>query len=167
MIAPILLGELDHEAATTRRVFERLPDDAFSYKPTEKSGSLGWVAAHIAQMFEWGAATMKEDSIDVNPPGGSTYQPANAANRADLLAQFEKNVAAFRAAIEGASDAHFMQPWSLLNGGQVIFTMPRGACIRSMIMNHIIHHRGQLTVYMRLKGIPIPSIYGPSGDEAQ
>ncbi|MBS1876060.1 MAG: DinB family protein [Acidobacteria bacterium] len=165
MIAPILLAELDHEAATTRKVFERLPDNLFTYKPTEKSGTLGWTAAHIAQMLEWGAVTMKTESFDINPPGGPAYQPPKADSQAELLAMFEKNLAAFRAAIQGASDADFMAPWSLLSGGQVAFTMPRGACIRSMIMNHIVHHRGQLTVYMRLNGIPIPSIYGPSGDE--
>ncbi len=165
MIGQSLLAELDQEMATTRRIFERLPDEAFSFKPTEKSGSLGWTAAHIAQMLEWGAVTMQTDSIDVNPPGGSGYQPAQASGQADLLAQFEKGRDAFRAALANATDADFMKPWSLLNGGQTVFTMPRVACLRGMIMNHIIHHRGQITVYMRLKGIPIPSVYGPSGDE--
>ena len=164
-IAQSLLMEIDQEAANTRKALERLPDDKFSYKPHPKSGTMGWLAGHIGQMLEWGAMTMQTDSFDVNPPGGSDYKPANPANREELLKDFDRYRAAFRAAIAAGSDADFMKPWSLLSGGNVVFTMPRVAVIRGMILNHIVHHRGQLTVYMRMNDIPVPSIYGPSADE--
>jgi uncharacterized damage-inducible protein DinB len=113
----------------------------------------------------WAVPTIEETSLDIAPVGSAPYQPPAFASTEEIVAQFDKNVAAARAVIAGASDEHLMQPWSLLAGGKTIFTMPRAGVLRTMVMNHIIHHRGQLSVYLRLNEIPVPSIYGPSADE--
>ncbi len=105
------------------------------------------------------------DSLDVNPPGGEGYKPAEVKNRKELLALFDKNVASARAAIAGASDEQWMKPWTLLNAGNAVFTLPKVAVLRGFVMNHSIHHRAQLGVYLRLNDVPVPSIYGPSADE--
>jgi len=109
--------------------------------------------------------TLTTDKLDFAPVGGAPYVPFEPKSTADLVAFFEKNVTEARAALAKASDAEMMQDWTLLSGGHVIFTMPRIACVRGMLMNHVIHHRGQLSVYLRLNGIPVPAMYGPSADE--
>jgi uncharacterized damage-inducible protein DinB len=116
-------------------------------------------------MTGWAVDTMTKDSFDISPPGAPPYKEEPVATRKELLERFDKNAANARAAIAGATDDQFMASWSLLAGGQTIFSMPRIACVRGMIMNHIIHHRGQLTVYLRLNDVPVPAIYGPSADE--
>ena len=162
-IAQSILPEFDQEMANTRKVLERVPEDKFSYKPDPKSMTMGRLAAHVAEMPTWGSMTMRMDSLDLAGP----FTPFTPSNRAELLAGFDKNISDVRAAIAAASDEAFMQPWSLKRGDQVLFTMPRTAVIRSMVMNHIIHHRAQLTVYLRLNGVPVPGMYGPSADEQQ
>jgi uncharacterized damage-inducible protein DinB len=164
-IADALLPEFDQEAASTRKVLERVPTDKFKYKPHEKSFDMGSLAVHIATMISWGATTLKEDSFDVAPEGREPYRDPIATDTAALVASFDKNAADFRAALAAADNDSLMKPWSLLAGGKPIFTMPRVAVIRGMIFNHIIHHRGQLTVYLRMNDIPLPAIYGPSADE--
>ena len=166
-IAQMMLPEFDKEMDNTRRVLERVPDDQWNWKPHEKSGTVGWLASHIANMAGWMAATINTDQVDVAPPDGPAYEPPKIENGKDLLAEFEKNVGEARAALVGASDERLLKDWSLLGGGKPIFTMPRAACIRGMVMNHIIHHRAQLLVYFRLLGVPVPGLYGPSADEAQ
>jgi uncharacterized damage-inducible protein DinB len=111
--------------------------------------------------------TLNTENFDYAPVGGSGYQPPKLENRQQILAEFDKNVAEARAAIAKASDADLMKDWSLLAGGKTIFAMPRVACLRGMVFNHIIHHRGQLTMYYRVLGIPVPGLYGPSADETQ
>jgi uncharacterized damage-inducible protein DinB len=165
MIGSSLLSELEQENASTRKTLERVPDDKFGWKPHEKSYTMGALASHLAAIPGWGAMTIQTESLDINPPGGPGLTPPVATNREELLALFDKSVGEFRATLERADDAAFMRPWSLLNGGQVMFTMPRVAVIRGMIMNHIIHHRAQLGVYLRLNDLPVPSVYGPSADE--
>ncbi len=160
-----LLPEFDNEMANTRKTLQRVPDDKFDWKPDEKSGTMGWLATHIANLPMWATVTLAQDSLDMNPPSGERFQLPKASNREELLALFDKNAADTRAAIESATDEQFLQPWSLLNGGQTIFTMPKVAVVRTFVMNHIIHHRGQLTVYFRLNGVPVPALYGPSADE--
>jgi uncharacterized damage-inducible protein DinB len=164
-IAQSLIPEFDHEMATTRKCLERIPADKFDYKPHAKSGTMGWLAGHIGEMLNWGVATLTADSYDMNPPGGPPYQPAVHTTNEALLAAFDTHRDACRAAILGCPDADMMNPWSLLSGGQAVMTMPRIAVLRGVILNHIIHHRGQLTVYMRENDIPVPSIYGPSADD--
>jgi uncharacterized damage-inducible protein DinB len=164
-ISAALLPEFDHEMATTRRTLERVPEDKFDWAPHPKSMKLGQLASHLADMPSWGAVGLKQDSLDLAPPGAPPYQPFQAASRAQVLERFDKNVAAARTAIADTGDPEYMKPWSLLRGGQTLLTMPKVGVIRSFVMNHIIHHRGQLSVYLRLNNVPVPSIYGPSADE--
>ena len=160
-----ILPEFDHEMANTRKVLERVPDHRFDWKPHQKSWNMGALATHVATIPSWTTYTIDRDSLDIAPPGEPAYQSPVAASQKELLELFDKHVAAARAAIAGASDDHLMKPWSLLAGGQILFTMPRAAVIRSMVMNHGIHHRGQLCIYLRLNDIPMPGMYGPSADE--
>jgi uncharacterized damage-inducible protein DinB len=160
-----LIGEFDYEMANTRKTLERVPDAKFDWKPHAKSFSLGALAGHIAFIPFWARDTIQKPDFDVNPVGGHVAQPPPLKTRADVLAFFDQGVAAARAALQGASDEALMAPWSLLSGGKAIFTMPRVAVLRSMIMNHLVHHRGQLTVYLRMNDLPVPALYGPSADE--
>jgi uncharacterized damage-inducible protein DinB len=160
-IVDALLPEFDHEMTTTRKLLERVPEEKFDWKPHVKSSSLGDLATHIANIANWGEVTLNRSEIDL--AGGGRAQ--RATSRADLLATFDKNVAATRAALAAKSDPEFMAPWSLKNGTQTFFTMPKAAVWRSFVMNHIIHHRAQLSVYLRLHDVPLPSMYGPSADE--
>jgi len=165
-IAQSLLPEFDQEMQNTRKVLERVPDEKWNWKPHEKSGTLGWLASHIATMPEWLSVTLTTEELDYAPVGGPAYEPPKIENRGQLLMVFDKKVAESRAALAAASDAALAKEWTLLAGGQKVFSMPRFACIRSMILNHLIHHRGQLTVYFRLLGVAVPGLYGPSADEA-
>jgi uncharacterized damage-inducible protein DinB len=165
-ISDALLPEFDQEVATTRKCLARIPDDKFSYKPHPKSFDMGSLAMHIATMLEWGVLTLQSESFDYAPVGGEPYVPPVAKTNAELLAMYDKNAAGFRAALAAADNEAMMTPWSLLGGGKTMFTMPRVAVVRGMIFNHIVHHRGQLSVYLRLCDIPVPAIYGPSADEA-
>ena len=160
-----LLPEFDHEMANTRKTLERIPDDKLGWKPHEKSMTLGRLAGHIAELPGWGAITVNQDSIDVAPVGAPPQTGVTAKSRQEALDMFDAKVAEARAAIAGASDEQLMQPWSLLMGGKSVFTMPKVAVLRGFVMNHTIHHRAQLGVYLRLNDIPVPSIYGPSADE--
>jgi uncharacterized damage-inducible protein DinB len=162
-IIDALLPEFDQEMATTRRVLERVADDRLGWKPHEKSWSMGQLASHIANMIGWADVTMNATEFDVM---SVTPEQANqtAKSRTELLSWFDANVVKARAALT-KSDAEYFVPWSLKAGAKVQFTMPRAACVRSFVMNHVIHHRGQLSVYLRLNNIPVPSIYGPSAEE--
>ncbi len=160
-IAQSMLPEFEHEMANTRKALERVPEDKLEWKPDPKSMSLGKLASHVAEMVGWGAMTLQTDSLDLSPD----MKPFVASSRKELLEQFDKNVVDTRAALEKTSDADMMKTWSLTMGGSPFLSMPKVAVFRSMIMNHIIHHRAQLTVYYRLNGVPVPALYGPSADE--
>lgn len=164
-ISESILPEFDQEMGNTRKVLERVPFDKFSWKPHPKSSSFGALATHIATMAEWGKLTMEQDSYDYAPPGAPPYQAPTFTSNKQLLDAFDKGVAEARAAIAAADDNKFFTPWSLMAGGQTIMTMPRIAVIRSFVMNHTIHHRAQLGVYLRLNDIPVPGMYGPTADE--
>jgi uncharacterized damage-inducible protein DinB len=164
-ISESILPEFDQEMANTRKTLERVPDEKLGWKPHPKSGTMGWLANHVATMVGWSVETMTTDSFDVNPPGGSPVQMPQTNSRKELLEVFDGGVSKARAAIAAASDEQMMQPWSLLAGGKPMFTMPRIAVLRTFVMNHTIHHRAQLGVYLRLNDIPVPSVYGPSADE--
>ena len=125
----------------------------------------GRLAGHIAEIPGWIVETLEKSELDLQPPGAPPYTPPAINSTADLLAALDKNVTAARASIAKATDEQMMAPWSLLKGGQKIMTLPRIAVLRGFVFSHLIHHRGQLSVYMRLNGIPVPSIYGPSADE--
>ena len=160
-ISASLLPEFDHEMATARTCIERVPEDKFSFKPHEKSMTAGRLASHIAEMPNWATMGITQDSLDL----ATGYKPYEATSRADLLAAFDKAVGGARAAIAGASDETFFSNWSLKNGDKTLMTMPKIAVVRSFVLNHVIHHRGQLSVYLRELNVPVPSIYGPSADE--
>lgn len=156
-----LLPEFDHEMATTRKVLERVPEDHFEWKPHTRSFSLGALAAHVASIAMWGEMTLNRPDVDI---GGA--QPSQVIpSKADLLATFDKNAAGTRAALAAKTDAQFAEPWALKRDGRTIFSMPKAAVWRSFVLNHLVHHRGQLSVYLRMLDVPVPSIYGPSADE--
>ncbi|HTV58382.1 MAG TPA: DinB family protein [Verrucomicrobiae bacterium] len=164
-IRDAILPEFDNEMAGTRKTLERVPEDKPDWKPHDKSMKLGRLAAHLAELPTWASLSLAQDSLDIAPPGAAPRDPAVMTSRRELLDAFDKNVASARAAIAAASDETFMQPWTLLKGGQKIMTIPRIAVVRNFVLNHAIHHRAQLGVYLRLNDIPVPSIYGPSADE--
>lgn len=167
-IAESLLGEFDQEMANTRKALERVPMDKPDWKPHEKSMTLGRLAQHIAEIPGWVGITVQMESFDIAPPGQPAYQPPPVPeSHQQLIEIFDKNVTDARAVIAAASDQELMKMWSLLSGGNAIFTLPRIGVLRSMIMNHMIHHRGQLGVYLRLNSVPVPGFYGPSADEMQ
>ena len=160
-----LLPEFDYEMVGTRKTLERVPDGKSDWKPHEKSMTMGGLATHLTNIPMWAIYTIDQDSLDL-APGGTPLPGAELANsQTELLALFDTNAAKARAAIAGASDAELFKPWTLMANGKTILTMPKIAVLRSFIMNHMIHHRAQLGVYLRLNDIPVPSIYGPSADE--
>jgi uncharacterized damage-inducible protein DinB len=165
-VAQMLLPEFDNEMKTTRRVLERVPEDRMGWQPHEKSMTLGRLASHLAELAGWGAYTLENDSLNLSPPEGPPFKPFDSKSRQEVLDVFDANVKKTRAALEQATDdAAFGKPWTLQFGERVIFTQPRGAVLRTMLFSHVIHHRGQLSVYLRLNDVPVPSIYGPSADE--
>ncbi len=161
-IVDALLPEFDREMTITRRLLERVPEDKFPWKPHTKSMSLVELATHLATLPSWGAVTLNQSEIDFAGPNTN----AAATSRADLLARFDKNVSETRSALTGKSDGEMMAPWSLKQNGQKLFTMPKTAVWRTFVLNHLVHHRGQLSVYLRLNDVPVPAMYGPSADEA-
>jgi uncharacterized damage-inducible protein DinB len=160
-----LLPEFDQEMANTRKTLERVPEDKFAWKPHEKSFAMGALATHLATLPSWAAITIQQDSIDIAPVGAEPPKAEPCNSREELLSKFDGHVASARAAIAGASDADLLATWTLLKGGQEVFSLPRVAALRSFVMNHNVHHRAQLGVYLRLNDVPVPSIYGPSADE--
>jgi uncharacterized damage-inducible protein DinB len=160
-----ILPEFDQEMAGTRKVLERVPEEKLDWQPHPKSHTIGWNANHLAELPAWAVMTLRESSLDMNPPGGQSYRTPKLTTLQEILEAFDRNVAEARAALKAVTDEEIMQPWSLLNAGETIFTMPRAAVIRSFVINHIIHHRAILCVYYRMNEIPVPGLYGPSGDE--
>jgi uncharacterized damage-inducible protein DinB len=159
-----LLPEFDHEVAATRRLLDRLPDGKLEWQPHPKSMTLGSLAAHLSELGNWGHETLNSSAVDLE----TMTRPANyvpPATRAAILALFDAKMAAARTALVGKSDDQLMAPWTLRRGAHEFFTMPKASCWRTFVMNHLIHHRGQLTVYLRQLDVPLPSIYGPSADE--
>jgi uncharacterized damage-inducible protein DinB len=160
-IAEMLLPEFDQEMANTRKMLELVPEGKLDYKPHEKSMTLGRLAGHTAEMAGWATTVITTESIELT--GGR--QPFSPKSRQELLAAFDKGVAEARAAIAGASDEDLTKTWTLSFAGKTVFSMPRAAVLRSMVMSHVIHHRAQLGVYLRLNEVEIPGMYGPSADE--
>jgi uncharacterized damage-inducible protein DinB len=156
-----LLPEFDHEMTVTRKLLERVPEDRFDFKPHPKSYSLGQLAQHLATVPMWGAITINQSELDM---GGAQPLPL-VTDRSALLALFDGHVAGTRAALVGKSDAELMAPWTLKSSGKTLFSMPKAAVWRSFVMSHLIHHRGQLSVYLRMQDVKLPSMYGPTADE--
>lgn len=163
-ISTALIAEMEHEAKTTRTCFERIPAEKFAWKPHEKSTAFGQLASHIAEMFSWTGATLQHPELDF---AKMDYKPFEPQSTDELLEFFDKNVAEAIDVLKSTGDDVFLENWTLRNGETVYFTMPKIATMRSFVMNHIVHHRGQLTVYLRLNDIAVPQIYGPSADEGE
>lgn len=161
-IAQALLPEFDREMATTRKMLERFPEDKVEWRPHETCMTMGRLAGHVAELAGWVAPTIAQDKLEMDP---STYNPSVVKSRAAALKQFDETVKAAREAIAGASDEALMKPWTFVAGGKPLFTMPKAVVLRSFVMNHLIHHRGQLAAFYRIAGVPVPSLYGPSKDE--
>ncbi len=164
-LAQALLPELDHETAGTRRTLERVPEDRLSWRPHPKSYTLGELATHLANLHAWMARTLEHDSFELAPAGQPPRRPEPLTSREALLAAFDTHLAEGRARLAAATDEQMRAPFTLLFGGRAVFTLPRVATLRSMVMNHGIHHRAQLGVYLRMLDVPVPSLYGPTADE--
>jgi uncharacterized damage-inducible protein DinB len=163
--AETVLPEFDHEMEKTRKVLDRIPNDKLDWQAHPRSHTIGWNANHLADLPNWLVVMLTKPSLDIAPIGGERYQFAKLTNRQEILDAFDNNVAAARKAIMAARYEEVGKPWSLLQGGKTMFTMPRAAVVRSIVLNHMIHHRAILCVYLRLNDIPVPGMYGPSGDE--
>lgn len=168
-VASSFLPEIDEEYAVTRRLLERYPADRGAWTPHAKSSSLGDLAAHVAQIPTWLGAVIERDELDaaaLDGHGESLLAPwPHASSARELVARFDAAVAAARAQLAAADDPHMRRTWTLRAGATTIFSEPRAAVVRSFVLNHGIHHRGQLTVYYRLLDVPLPSSYGPTADE--
>ncbi len=163
-LADLFSAQLEREAAVSRRVLERVPEGRPDWKPHEKSMALGYLATLVATMPSWIGFTVAQDSLDLNPPGGGGYRPQTWTTRAELAQLHERAVAEAREALRPATDDQLLQPWRLLVAGRVVSEDPRHVVLADTF-THLAHHRGQLSVYLRLNGVPLPSIYGPSADE--
>jgi hypothetical protein len=161
----VFLADLEREVPASRRVLERVPDGRFDWKPHEHSMPLGYLAMMVATMPEWLGMVIQMDALDIAPKDGPKFSPPPLKTPADLIRALGVAVEKGRTALKGTNDAHLQTHWRLLSGGQVIQDTPRHVQVRDGVLSHWVHHRGQLTVYLRLLGAKIPSIYGPSGDE--
>ena len=156
-----LLMEFDHEMATTRKLLDRIPDDKLTWKPHEKSMTLGGLGTHLGNIPNWAGTILNEASFDL---AGAPPNLQALTSRAAIVDAFDQAARKTRAAMD-KTDGEYLSPWALKRGGQEMFSMPRVAAFRTFVLYHIVHHRGQLSVYLRLNNIPVPPIYGPTADE--
>lgn len=163
-IAQSFLGEFDSEMKITRSLLERVPEKEAAWKPHPKSSSLGHLAAHIANLPRWASGAVEYDELDVSLPVGEGFRQPPFDTTSALLERFDRNVEAAKKAVSGATDEHLAGVWTLRNGDKKIVSMPRTAVLRSFVVSHLVHHRGQLSVYLRLRDVPLPRIYGPTAD---
>lgn len=159
----VLLPEYDHETSTTRRLLERIPAAAFGWKPHDRSMPLGSLATHVADLPRWIGVVMTRESCDVADESMQSKCPVTSTQQ--LLRLFDDNVAAARVQLVAARDGVLAEPWTLKRGTHDLFTMPRIMMMRYFVLNHLVHHRGQLSVYVRMHDVPMPAFYGPSADE--
>ena len=156
----LFLAELEREAAVTRRVVERVPDGRYDWKPHEKSMKLGYLAELVARLPSWPVFMIKQDELEL-----TSYKQEPLRTSIELVQALDRGVAEAREALANTTDEHLMKSWRMLVGGKVVSEQPRYLALRDGVFNHLAHHRGQLTVYLRLNDVPVPSIYGPSADE--
>lgn len=163
-MAQALLPEYDHESAVTRTVLEAVPEAQAGWRPHPKSRTLGELAIHLASIPAWAYLTLRERGFDLAPPGEQPYIPPAWESLAQTLGLFDDRTAKGRAALLATSDLELTQPWTLKKGGAKVFTAPRLSALRSFVLNHSVHHRAQLGVYLRLLDVPVPAMYGPTAD---
>jgi uncharacterized damage-inducible protein DinB len=166
MLTQSMLQELEFEIPATRKTLERVPEK-FDWAPHGKSMNLGRLAQHLAEIPDWAVKAITLDEFDLAPPGAAPAQRPALTSTAQVLAEYDKNIAAAKAALAATNDEHLMKPWSLKMGGKTLMTLPRVAVVRNFVLNHNVHHRAQMGVYLRLNDVPVPSVYGPSADEGQ
>lgn len=164
-LAQTLLPEYDHELAGCRKELERIPDGKFDFKPHAKSSTLGQLANHLAAIPGWLNSTMRQTEMEFNDPMVKAMMPDPVGTRDALLALFDRGAAQGREVLAATSDAQFLVVWTGKSDGRVVLALPRIAVYRGFIMNHLIHHRAQLGVYLRLLDVPVPALYGPSADD--
>ena len=164
MMTEWFLAELESEAAKSRRVLEQVPPGKRDWKPHERSMEFGYLSELVANIPSWVGLAITQDELDIAPKDGPTYEPASLNTSAELVAALDQAVAQARAALQKTTDAHLETPWRLLAGGQLAFEQPRHQVIRDTFL-HSAHHRGQMTVYLRLLGLKVPSVYGPTADD--
>lgn len=158
-----LIAELKQEAANTRKMLERATEKSFAWKPHEKSMTLGGLAQHLAEIPMWVGVSVDQDELDF---AKSDYKPKTATTTEELLKTFDENLENAVKSLKNASDEKLMGTWTMRNGEKIYFTMPKTAVVRYFVLNHSIHHRGQLSVYLRLLDVPLPQIYGPTADDS-
>lgn len=163
-IRDVLLPEFDHEMANTRKMLERVPEDRFNFQPHEKSWHLGRLTGHVVDLPGWISETMRTQLLEMEP---GQYTPFEPTSRKELLEQFDKNVMAAHAALASATDEQLNAEWTMKWGGKTVMSMPRYSVLRGVVFNHVIHHRAQLGMYLRLMNVAVPGMYGPSADEPQ
>jgi len=154
--------ELRQESVATRKTLERVPESDFGWRPHEKSFTMGMLASHLADLVSWGELILTQTEMVFDP---ETYEPWQAACTEELLGRFDSHVGAAISLLEGMDDDALMVPWSLKMPDKEVFTLPRATVMRAWVLNHMVHHRAQLGVYLRLRDVAVPAIYGPSGDE--
>jgi uncharacterized damage-inducible protein DinB len=164
-LTDLFIAEIDREASATRRTLERVPEGRNDWKPHEKSMSLGYLSLLVATMLTWVGLVINQDELDVNPPPDQRQPPKELKTARELVAAFDDSVAKAKEALRNTTDEHLQTTWRMLSRGKVVLEQPRYMMLRDGVLNHLAHHRGQLTVYLRLNGQPVPSIYGPTADE--
>jgi uncharacterized damage-inducible protein DinB len=165
-LTDVFLAEIDREAERSRKILEQVPEGKTDWKPHERSMQFGYLAQMVATMPDWVAMGINQDELDLNPPGGSQYKMEPMQTSSELLKGLEKSVANARSALQKTTDDFLMTSWRLLFGGKVVLEQPRHVVLRDTL-NHMAHHRGQMTVYLRLMGAKVPALYGPSADDQQ
>ena len=164
-LTELFVADIDREAPLTRRVLEKIPEGKFDWKPHPKSMPLGYLSSLVAMMPSWLSMEIEQDEFDLKPPAGTPSKFAQKLETAAALVKaMDEGFAGARAALQKTTDDHLMKPWQLKFAGQVVAEAPRHVMLRDSLM-HLSHHRGQLTVYLRLNEIPVPAIYGPSADD--
>jgi len=157
-----MIAQLKHEAAVTRKFLERIPEDKFDWKPHEKCMALGYLSSHIAESLSWTREVVEKDEIDIQ---AGSYQPWEGKTRAEISKKFDDGLRDAIDAMKGVSNEALGETWTMKVGGETAFSAPRGATLQAFIISHMIHHRAQLGLYLRLNDIPVPQAYGPTADE--
>jgi uncharacterized damage-inducible protein DinB len=165
-LAELLLPEFDEEMAATRRTLERVPDGRSAWKPHPKSMTLGRLVTLLAEMPTWAVNALTREELDIAPPGAPPFQPTTLEPMARVLELLDGNASVARQALAATSDAEFARPWTFKHGGRAMWTSTKLGVYRRTVINHLVHHRGQLTVYLRLNGVAVPPLYGPTADES-